>query len=83
MQNGLHGTAGAEAELKQQGVIEASRDPQSNVTSEDVQRVAEQESKKAGAAAFSFDPSASSATKAKQAKAVSCVYILLTNKTSH
>lgn len=71
MQNGLHGTADAAAELKQEGAFEAARDPNSTVTSEDAQRKALEESKKAGAAAFQFDPDASAEEKAKQAKAVS------------
>lgn len=65
-------TAPQEAgELKTAGVVEASRDPNSNVSPEDAQRKMVEESKKAGVAAFTFDPDASPEEKAAQAKAVS------------
>lgn len=57
-------------ELKQEGAIEASRDPQSNVTAEDAERKLVEESKNAGVAAFTFDPDASPEEKRRQAKAV-------------
>ncbi|RMD43016.1 hypothetical protein DV735_g2151, partial [Chaetothyriales sp. CBS 134920] len=60
----------ASTELKQQAVVAAAQDPNSNVTSEDVQRAVLEESKKAGAVALSFDPNATPEEKAKQAKAV-------------
>ncbi len=59
-------------ELKAQGVEEASRDPDSSVTADDAQRKILIESKKAGVAAFTFDPDASPEEKAAQARAVSC-----------
>jgi hypothetical protein len=59
------------AELKTQGVVEAAQDPNSSVTSEDAQRKIVQESKKAGVAAFEFDPDATPEQKAAQARAVS------------
>lgn len=65
-------TAAAEAELKQQGAIEAARDPNSSVTAADAQAKIEEESKKAGVQAFSFDPDASPEEKAAQARSVSC-----------
>ena len=61
--------AGHQAELKAQGVEEAARDPNSNVSSEDVQKVLADESKKAGIAAYSFDPNASPEDKAAAAHA--------------
>jgi len=64
-------TEKAEAELKQQGVIEAARDPESSVTADDAQRAILAESKKAGVAAFSFNPNASIEEKAAQARDVS------------
>jgi hypothetical protein len=63
-------TAVAEAELKQQGVFEAARDPDSGVTADDARQKAELESKKAGVPAFTFDPDASPEEKAAQAKSV-------------
>lgn len=64
-------TEKAEAELKTQGVIEAARDPESNVTAEDAKRKIVEESKKAGVAAFTFNPDASPEEKAAQARDVS------------
>ena len=58
------------SELKAQGVEEAARDPNTNVTSDDAQRKIEQESKKAGIPAFKFDPNATPAEKAAAADAV-------------
>lgn len=58
-------------ELKQQGAIEAARDPESSVTSNDAQKKLVEESKNAGVAAFTFDPDASPEEKRAQAKAVS------------
>jgi hypothetical protein len=58
-------------ELKQQGAMEAARDPDSSVTADDAQKTIVHESQKAGVAAFTFDPSASTAEKKAQAKAVS------------
>lgn len=69
-------TASQSAELKTQGVVEASRDPNTNVTSEDAQKKMVEESKKAGVAAFTFDPDASPEEKAAQAKAVRPIYLL-------
>ncbi|KAH6671447.1 C2 domain-containing protein [Halenospora varia] len=56
-------------ELKAQGVEEASRDPKSSVTANDAQRKIVAESKKAGVAAFTFDPDATPEQKAAQAGA--------------
>ncbi|KAL8858843.1 MAG: hypothetical protein Q9178_004647 [Gyalolechia marmorata] len=61
----LHGRA---AELKSQGAVEAAQDPNYNVTSRDAQHVMAAESKKAGVAAFEFDPNASPEAKAAQAR---------------
>lgn len=46
-----------------------ARDPNSNVTSDDVQKVIVNESKKAGVPAFRFDPNTTPEEKAAQAKA--------------
>ena len=59
------------AELKTQGVIEAAQDPNSSVTADDAQQKMVIESRKAGVAAFTFDPDASPEEKAAQARAVS------------
>lgn len=58
-------------ELKQQGAIEASQDPNSKVTAADAEQVILDEAKKAGVPTFSFDPNASVEEKAAAAKAVS------------
>ncbi|KAH8754241.1 C2 domain-containing protein [Hyaloscypha finlandica] len=57
------------AELKAQGVIEAAQDPNSSVTADDAQQKIVTESKKAGVAAFTFNPDASPEEKAAQARA--------------
>ena len=57
-------------ELKQQGVEELARDPKSNVTADDAQKVIVEESKKAGAVALTFDPNATPEEKAAQARSV-------------
>lgn len=58
------------AEIKSQGAAEAARDPNSNVSSQDAQRVMAAEAKKAGVQAFEFDPDASPEAKAAQARSV-------------
>ena len=63
-------TAREATELKQQGAIEASRDPDSSVSAEDAEKKLVEESKNAGVAAFTFDPDASQEEKRAQAKAV-------------
>lgn len=69
-------TALQAAELKTQGVEEASRDPKSKVTSEDVQRKIVEEGKKAGVASFTFDPDATPEEKAAQAKSVRTFHLI-------
>ncbi len=64
-------TAKETGELKQQGAIEAAQDPDSAVTADDAQKKILEESKKAGVAAFTFDPNASTEQKTAQARAVS------------
>lgn len=59
-----------EAELKQQGALEASRDPINPVSAEDAERKALVESRKAGVQAYIFDPEASAEQKAAQARSV-------------
>jgi len=56
-------------ELKQQGALQAARDPHSKVTAEDAERTIVQQTKQAGGAAFHFDPNATPAEKAAQAHA--------------
>lgn len=63
-------TTQAANELKQQGAIEASRDPNSNVTAEDAERKIVEDSRQAGVTAFTFDPDASPEEKRAQARAV-------------
>ncbi|TKX22695.1 C2 domain-containing protein 2 [Elsinoe australis] len=67
MLEGVHGDRASE--LKQQGALEASRDPHSSVSADDAEKKVLNEAKAAGAAAFQFDPNASSEDKARQAKA--------------
>lgn len=64
-------TEKAEAELKQQGAIEAARNPESSVSADDAQKKMLEESKAAGVAAFTFDPDASPEQKRAQAREVS------------
>jgi hypothetical protein len=59
------------AEIKTEGAVEMARDPNSSVTADDAQKKLVEESKKAGVAAFTFDPNASPEEKAAQARAVS------------
>lgn len=63
-------TASEAAELKQQGAVEASADPNSSVTAYEAERRIEEESRKAGAFSATFDPDASPEEKAAQARAV-------------
>jgi hypothetical protein len=63
-------TAKAANELKQQGMLEAARDPNSNVTAEDAERKIVEDSRQAGVAAFTFNPDASPEEKRAQAEAV-------------
>lgn len=68
----------AKSELRQQGAVEtaerAAQDPQSNVRPENVEKVLIEESRKAGAPAFQFDPDAPPEEKAALAKSVSWQY---------
>lgn len=59
------------SELKQQGVLEAARDPHTNVSAEDAEKAVINEAKKSGSAALQFDPNASAEEKAAQARSVS------------
>jgi hypothetical protein len=64
-----------EAELKSQGALEASRDPNSSVTAQEAENIAVEEAKKSGSAAIQFDPDATPEQKAAQARSVrsSCI----------
>lgn len=57
-------------ELKQQGALEAARDPNSTVTPDQAERKVVEEARKGGSAAYKFDPDATPEEKAAQAKAV-------------
>lgn len=63
-------TASQASELKQQGAFEAARDPDSGVTAQAAENIAVKEAKKAGSAAFHFDPNASVEEKRAQARSV-------------
>lgn len=60
-----------EAELKQQGAIEAARDPNTTVSADDAEQAVLREARKDGGAAMAFDPDATPAEKAAQARSVS------------
>jgi len=60
------------SELKQQGALEAAGDPHSNVSAQDAELAVVNEAKRAGAAAFQFDPNASAEEKAAQTRSVCC-----------
>ncbi|KAM0720138.1 hypothetical protein Q7P37_004274 [Cladosporium fusiforme] len=64
----LEGTAGHDAELKQQGVIDAARDPNTAIDAEQAEQALLNQSRAAGAAAFTFDPDATAEEKARQVK---------------
>lgn len=57
-------------ELKSLGAVEAARDPNSTVSAQDAEELMISETKKAGGAAYQFDPNASPAEKAAQAQSV-------------
>lgn len=59
--------------MKQKGAVEAAQDPNSSVTAEDAQKSMINETKKAGGAAYEFDPNASPEEKAAQIRSVSFV----------
>ncbi|KAL2127762.1 hypothetical protein VTI74DRAFT_10222 [Chaetomium olivicolor] len=62
-------TVRAANELKQQGAIEAARDPDSNVSAEDAERKIVEDSRQAGVTAFTFNPDASPEEKKAQLRA--------------
>lgn len=57
-------------EAKQQGAVQAAQDPNDPTSPEDAEKAITEESKKAGVAAFQFDPDATPEEKAAQARAV-------------
>lgn len=57
-------------ELKQQGALEASRNPESSVSAEDAEKKVLEDTRSAGVAAFRFDPDATPAEKKAQAREV-------------
>lgn len=58
-------------ELKSHAFTEAAQDPNSKVSAEDAEQFMTEESKKAGVAAYIFDPNASPEAKAAQVRSVS------------
>lgn len=63
--------ASSAPEIKAQAAVEMAQDPDSSVTAAAAQKKIVEESKKAGVAAFEFDPNATPEQKAAQARAVS------------
>lgn len=63
--------SGRENELRSQGAAEAAGDPNSRVSARDAEQTMVEESMRAGAAAYQFDPNASPEEKAAQARSVS------------
>ena len=64
-------TASHAHELKQQGALEAARNPDSGVTVQAAENTVLEEAKKGGSAALQFDPNATPEEKRAQARAVS------------
>jgi hypothetical protein len=62
--------SGRIGEIKQQGAIEAARDPNSKVSAEDAEHTVINEVRKSGAPAFEFDPNATAEEKAAQVNSV-------------
>lgn len=62
------------AESKQQGAIDAARDPRSKVTAQDAERAMVDQTRAAGGAAFHFNPKASPEEKAAEARAMSSAF---------
>lgn len=67
----LHGSHARASELKQQGALEAARNPEASITAEDAEQKLLDEAHRSGAAAFQFDPDADPEEKARQIAAVS------------
>ncbi|KAF9690489.1 hypothetical protein EKO04_011358 [Ascochyta lentis] len=65
----LNGTAEHASELKQQGALDAARDPHSSVTADAAEQSVVDQARQAGSAAFQFDPDASPEQKRAQARA--------------
>ncbi|KAF1981931.1 tricalbin [Aulographum hederae CBS 113979] len=59
-------SGGRASELKQQGALEAAQDPNSSVSASQAEQMVVDETKKAGGAAFQFDPNATAEEKAAQ-----------------
>ena len=66
----LQGTDGRAAELKAQGALEASRDPNSGVDARAAEETMMNQAKAGGAQAFEFDPDATPEQKKAQMQAV-------------
>lgn len=62
--------ASSASELKQQGALEAARNPDSKVSAEDAERVVMTEARRAGVAAVFLDPKATNDERAETAQAV-------------
>ncbi|RMZ68452.1 membrane bound c2 domain [Pyrenophora seminiperda CCB06] len=62
-------TESRESELKQQGVLDAAKDPDSSITAQQAEGAMVKEAQAGGSAAFQFDPNASPEQKRAQARA--------------
>lgn len=63
------------SELKQQGALEAARDPNSSVSAAAAEKKVVAEAKAAGGAAFQFDPDSTAEEKAAQLNAVRTLHL--------
>ncbi|RAR10473.1 membrane bound c2 domain-containing protein [Stemphylium lycopersici] len=62
-------TESRESELKQQGVLEAAKDPNNSITAQQAEKSLVDQAQAGGSAAFQFDPDASPEQKRAQARA--------------
>lgn len=67
----FHLKSSQEKEEKQEATIQAAQDPSSSTTAADARKAIVDESRKAGVAAYSFNPDATPEEKAARAGAVS------------
>jgi hypothetical protein len=62
-----------DSEQRQQEALEAARDPEAPMSAEAAEKAVVEEAKKAGVAAYQFDPDASRSQKDAQVKSVSAL----------
>ena len=62
-------TQSRESELKQQGLLDAAKDPNSSITAHQAENALVDQAQAGGSAAFQFDPDASPEQKRAQARA--------------